>query len=151
MPKNLCNTPIAVAFVARYKADAAIIAKQLDVPVENILGLAAEETQYGQGRVAKEFNNYFSMHAPAPLQLREAPVQGSTKVKVAVYASFLQSGQSFAARFGSAIRGRGEPKAFATALMHAGYNSGDPKTGGRAGFALYLVDIISAVKERMTC
>jgi hypothetical protein len=131
--------------------DAAVIARQLRVPVENILGLAAEETQYGQGRIAKEHNNYFSMHAPAPLQVGDALVQGSTKVKVAVYLSFLQSGQSFVARFGSAVMGQEDPKAFALALMRAGYNSGDPKTGGRAGFVQYLTDIIGAVKARMAC
>lgn len=151
MPKNLCNNPIAVAFVLSFKTDASVIAKQLSVPVENILGLAAEESQYGQGRIAKEHNNYFSMHAPAPLQIGAAPVQGSTKVKVAVYSSFLQSGQSFATRFGSAVTGQADPRAFALALMRAGYNSGDPRTGGRAGFARYLVDIIGAVKGRMAC
>lgn len=78
-----------------------------------------------------------------------APVQGSSKVNVATHSSFLQCGWPFAARFGSAVMGQKDPKAFASALMRAGCNSGDPKTGGRAGFAKYLVDIIGAVKGRM--
>ncbi len=36
-----------------------IIAKELDVPVENILGLAAAESQYGTGRIAVEYNTTF--------------------------------------------------------------------------------------------
>ncbi|MDI5829785.1 hypothetical protein MJN51_39885, partial [Salmonella enterica subsp. enterica serovar Kentucky] len=38
------------------------------VPVENILGLAAAESQYGTGRIAREYNNYFSLQAPASFQ-----------------------------------------------------------------------------------
>ncbi|MDR3441350.1 glucosaminidase domain-containing protein [Telmatospirillum sp.] len=140
-----------MAFVTKFRVDAEMIAKQLHVPTENILGLAAEETQYGQGRIAKEHNNYFSMHAPAPLQAGEAPVQGAINVKVATYLSFLQSGKSFAARFGSAVYDKEDPNAFAQALMRSGYNSGDPRTGGRAGFERYLVDIIGTIKARMSC
>ena len=151
MTKQLCNNPLAVGFVVKFQNDAKMIATRLQVPVENILGLAAQETQYGQGRIATEYNNYFSMHAPAPLQISDAPVKGSATVRVAVYSSFLQSAQSFSARFGPAVQGKSDPIAFALALMHAGYNSGDPKTGGRAGFAKYLVDIIGAVKTRMSC
>lgn len=55
MASSLCNTPVALAFVTRFKAGAAVIAQQLQVPVENILGLAAEQTQYGSGRIAKEY------------------------------------------------------------------------------------------------
>ncbi|AUV04227.1 glucosaminidase domain-containing protein [Phytobacter ursingii] len=151
MSKNLCNSPIAVAFVTQHRVEAAVIAQKLCLPVENILGLAAEETQYGQGRIASTYNNYFSMHAPAPGQLSDAPVSGTSKVRVAVYSSFLQSGESFAARFGKAVMGKRDPQAFAQALMMSGYNSGDPRTGGRAGFAKYLIDIINAVKGRMEC
>lgn len=115
MSKNVCNLVVVVEFVKKFKTDAALIALALDVPVENILGLAAEESEYGKGRIAKEYNNYFSMHAPAPLQIGEQAAKGSTTVKVAVYSSFLQCGQSFAARFGSAVRGKKKPKEFVQA------------------------------------
>lgn len=151
MSKNVCNDIDAVAFVQKFRNDAKHIALMLDVPVENILGLAAEESGWGKGRIAIDYNNYFSMHAPAPLQIDEQAAKRSSTVKVAVYSSFLQSGQSFAARFGSAVRGKKDTKAFVQALMHAGYNSGNPKTGGRAGFATFLTDIINTAGERMLC
>lgn len=49
------------------------------------------------------------------------------------------------------LMGKRDPQAFAQALMMSGYNSGDPRTGGRAGFAKSLIDIINAVKGRMEC
>ena len=151
MCKNLCNFQVAVAFVTQHRVDAAIIAQKLCLPPENILGLAAEESLYGQGRIATAYNNYFSMHAPAPGQISETTANGSNKTRIAVYSSFLQCGESFAARFGKAVMGKRDPEAFAHALMLAGYNSGDPRTGGRAEFAKYLVNIINAVKGRMAC
>ena len=54
---KLCNNTNAVTFVSKYKAACQPIADQLDLPVENILGLAAQESQYGAGRIARELNN----------------------------------------------------------------------------------------------
>jgi hypothetical protein len=42
MPKNWCAAEDNVAFVRQFKSDSTIIARKLAVPVENILGLAAE-------------------------------------------------------------------------------------------------------------
>jgi hypothetical protein len=121
------------------------------VPVENILGLAAQESQYGSGRIASEYNNYFSMHAPAKFQVRAEPALKDPKIKVAVFKSFLDSGQSFLAKFGENIRGKTVPSEFASALVLAGFNSGKAATGGRDHFAKYLADIIHMVKLRMDC
>lgn len=151
MTANLCNNVNAVAFVNTYRKDCQQIADQLNVPVENILGLAAQESQYGTGRIARELNNYFSMHAPAPLQIgAEAPL-GNAKIKVAKFSSFLQCAQSFAARYGSAVKGKKDPLAFSLALVSIGFNTGNASNGGRAGFAHYLADIIKVVKGRMAC
>jgi hypothetical protein len=148
---NLCNNVEAVSFVIKYKNDCKIIADQLDVPVENILGLAAQESQYGTGRIAKELNNYFSMHAPAPFQIgAEAPL-GNSHIKVAKFSSFSQSAQSFAARYGSAVRGKKDPLVFAQALVSISFNTGKAANGGRASFANYLADIIKAVKGSLPC
>ena len=103
------------------------------------------------GRIAKTYNNFFSMHAPAPFQTGEAPALGNSKVKVAMYLSFYQSGQSFLHRFGPRIESISDPLAFSHALVNAGFNSGDAATGGRPGFARYLADIIWMVKRRMAC
>jgi flagellum-specific peptidoglycan hydrolase FlgJ len=148
---NLCNSATALAFVHNFEKDASTVAATLAVPVENILGLAAEESQYGQGRIARVHNNYFSMHAPAPLMAGTAPALGDPKMLVAVYTSFLQSAQSFAARFGSAVRGQAKPDDFAHALQRAKFNTGNSATGGRDHFVLYLIGVIDSVRVRMQC
>lgn len=148
---SLCNNVSAVSFVMKYKGDCQPIADQLDVPVENTLGLAAQESQYGTGRIARELNNYFSMHAPAPFQVgAEAPL-GNSRIKVAKFASFRQCVESFALRYGSAVKGKKDPLAFSQALVAIGFNTGNAANGGRAGFANYLAGIITMVKGRLSC
>jgi hypothetical protein len=149
-PKS-CNNIPAVNFVKKHRPDCEPIASDLQVPVENILGLAAQESQYGNGRIARDCNNYFSMHAPAPLQIGEEPAQKDPKVKVAKFSSFAQSAMSFKIRYGNAVKGKKDALAFGKALVKAGFNSGDAASGGRTGFAEYLADIIKMVKERMAC
>lgn len=73
---NQCNIQTAVAFVQQHVDDCAVLAKRLNVPVENILGLEAHESQHGIGRIAVQDNNYFSLHAPAPLQITGDPKTG---------------------------------------------------------------------------
>ncbi|WP_025127332.1 glucosaminidase domain-containing protein [Pseudomonas sp. PH1b] len=151
MSAKLCNNISAVTFVSKYKAVCQPIADQLDLPVENILGLAAQESQYGTGRIARELNNYFSMHAPAPLQSGAESPQGNASIKVAKFDSFQKSAQSFAQRYGASVRSKRDPLEFAQALVRSGYNTGDAATGGRNGFASYLADIINAVRGRLAC
>lgn len=148
---KLCNNTNAVTFVSKYKAACQPIADQLDLPVENILGLAAQESQYGAGRIARELNNYFSLHAPAPLQSGAEAPQGNANIKVAKFDSFQKCAQSFALRYGSSVRSKRDPMEFAQALVRSGYNSGDAASGGRNGFAEYLAKIIVAVRGRMAC
>ncbi|WP_105462887.1 glucosaminidase domain-containing protein [Escherichia coli] len=146
-----CNNTGAVRFVQQYLKECELIAKQLDVPVENILGLAAKESFYGQGRIATEYNNYFSMHGPAPLQSGQVHPLGSKQVWVATYTSFSTSGKSFAIRFGNAVRNKKSPEQFAQALIDSGFNSGKNSNGGHTGYASELVGVINMVKRRITC
>ncbi|MBV7407027.1 glucosaminidase domain-containing protein [Enterobacter sp. ENT03] len=146
-----CNNTAAVRFVQEHIRDSEIIAKQLDVPVENILGLAAAESQYGTGRIAREYNNYFSMHGPAPLQSDQVHPQGSAKTWVATYPSFLTCGRSFAVRFGNAVRGKKDAVAFVNALVSVNFNTGNHATGGTDGYVKKTSDIIMMVKRRMAC
>jgi flagellum-specific peptidoglycan hydrolase FlgJ len=148
---GVCNIVYAVQFVQLHQSDCALLARLVNVPTENILGLAAHESQHGQGRIAVEDNNYFSMHAPAPLQVGEDAAKGSTQVKVAKYSSFLQSGQSFVVRYGAAVTGKTDPMDFAQALVRAHFNTGNPKTGGAANYAQKVADAIRMVKLRMVC
>lgn len=148
---GVCNIVYAVRFVQEFRNDSAQLAFYLNVPIENILGLAAHESQYGQGRIAREDNNYFSMHAPAPFQIGDDSAKGNALVKVAKYSSFLQSGQSFIARYGSAVRGRSDPMEFAQALIRANFNTGNPKNGGAVNYAKKVADAIHMVKLRLEC
>lgn len=151
MAQNLCNHAIAVSFVHKYEKSCTAVASRLGIPVENILGLAAQESEYGQGRIATELNNYFSMHAPAKYQIGAEAPKKNPKIKVAKFATFEQCAESFEYKFGDAVKGKKDPAEFAQALIRAGYNSGDSNTGGRTGFAMYLVGIINAVKVRLSC
>jgi hypothetical protein len=147
----MCNTKEAVDFVKRIKAESQLVADQIDVPLENIVGLAAEETQYGEGRFAKRYNNYFSMRSPAPFETGFVPALEDPKVKVATYSSLHKCGESFVERWGDTVRGIKDPIEFAKALKKAHFNTGDSKTGGRDNFVNYLVGIIAAVKVRLAC
>jgi hypothetical protein len=148
---KLCNYQPAVDFVKKIQADCQTLADQIDVPLENIVGLAAEESEYGKGRIAMTYNNYFSMHATAPLQTGEVPSLKDPKVMVATYDSFLNGGQSFVKRYGDAVRGIKDPTEFAKALVKVRFNTANSKTGGRDDFVPYLSGIIGAVKVRMSC
>lgn len=112
------------------------IADELDVPVENILGLAASESGYGQSRISTELDNYFSMRSPAPGQIGTEPARGDPKVILAKYPSFLESVRSFAFRYGPAVRGKKDPWNFAQALVMSGFNSGNSKRGGTTTLSL---------------
>jgi len=151
MSRNPCNSVDAVLFINKFRFDCVPIATQLSVPLENILGLAAQESEYGRGRIASEYNNYFSMHAPAPLQIRAEAAKKAPNVKVAVFNSFADSAKSFAIRYGHLVIGKSDPKAFAEALVRGGFNPGNAEQGGRAGFANYLAEIIVQVRSRITC
>ncbi len=146
---KLCNNQNAVQFVKDFKPEATDIAKRLNVPVEYILGLVAQETQYGLGDAAKNDNNYYSLHAPPQSGARHA--KGDPKVMIAQFDNPHESGLSFIKKFGSFVQNASDPKDFATKLVKAGFNSGSSTTGGRDGFVDYLVDIISNVKIRMSC
>ena len=138
-----CNDVNAVRFVQQHLKECELIAKQLNVPVENILGLAAAESQYGTGRIAREYNNYFSLHAPASFQ--------SGETRVATFPSFSICARSFAIKYGNAVRDVKDALAFCDALVKAGFNSGDSSTGGTDNYAKKTSDIIIMVGRRMAC
>ena len=53
-------------FVDAHLADAQKAADKLGIPVENILGLSALESNWGISRFASQGNNFFGIHYPAP-------------------------------------------------------------------------------------
>ena len=148
---NLCNNQSAVQFVKDFGPEADDIAKRMNVPVEFILGLVAQETQYGLGDAAKNDNNYYSLHAPAPGQSGSRHAKGDPKVMLAGFDTPHDSGLSFIKKFGTFVQNASDATDFALRLVKAGFNSGSSETGGRDGFVHYLVGIINNVKVRMSC
>jgi uncharacterized FlgJ-related protein len=142
---KFCNDQDAVGFVKDYQAEAADLAEQADVPVEFILGLAAEETQWGTGDAANDCNNYFSLHAPVPFQTGSRPAKGDPKVLIAKFDTIHDSGRSFLKRYADSIKGARDPKNFGQRLRDARFNTVRPD------FVEYLAGIINAVKHRMAC
>jgi flagellum-specific peptidoglycan hydrolase FlgJ len=155
-----CNAGNAVAFAVTYKPHCQSVAQKLNIPVENILGLAAEESLWGTGRIAHDYNNYFSMHAKSATDLPKyaigAAIAGGTAhqkhpVYVAKYKSFNDCAESFSDKYGNAVRDKSDPTEFAKALIGVNYNTGDAKTGGRDDFVEYLIGIIHMTRRRMNC
>ncbi|AZI92514.1 hypothetical protein BRQ80_22180 [Salmonella enterica] len=146
-----CNNVGAVRFVQEHMKVCEIIAKELDVPVENILGLAAAESQYGTGRIAREYNNYFSLQAPASFQSGRVHPKDSNKTWVAIFSSFSVCARSFAVKYGDAVRGKKDALAFSEALVVAGFNSGSHITGGTDNYARITAGIIIMVGRRIAC
>jgi RHS repeat-associated protein len=144
---------LVLGFIGAHLSDASLLATQLDVPVENILGLSGEETGYGKSNIARTANNYFGLHAGAPGSLGNPFVTGGG-ARVARFPTypdpFLASGQSFVQRFGGLVQGQSDPNAFANALV-PDFNPANSKTGGNNGFVKLVEDTISAIKKRLGC
>lgn len=91
------------------------------------------------------------MHAPSNYQIGyEAPL-GDPKGKVSKFPDFKTCAESFADRFGASVTGKKDPSDFAQALIRRGFNSGKAANGGSSTFARDLVNVINAVKVRLTC
>jgi flagellum-specific peptidoglycan hydrolase FlgJ len=142
-PNALCNNTNAVQFVKVHRADAASVAQQLQVPTENVLGTAAEESEWGTSHICQAFNNFFGQHAPMPGETGRAQTAGGTWVST--FASFAQSASSFAMRYGNSIKGVSDPTRFAQALRNARFNT------VRTDFVSFLADVIRTVAVRMGC
>jgi len=106
-------------FTDAYLADAEEAAQELGVPVENILALAALESGWGEGRFAEQGNNFFGQHYPAPYATGYLTAEDSG-AKVATFASFNDSLQSFISQYGYIVQGVSDPTQFATVLQNSG-------------------------------
>ena len=160
-----CNNAGAVAWVKAHAAEAAAAAKRLNVPIWIVLGLAAQETQYGEGRISQPpVNNYFSQQVDGtnwqaiPLATNWTPAQQPTCRNghcvynhLAVYPSASASFNSFVAKWGHVVANQSNPTAFLTALQKANFNSGSAQSGGRNGWVPYTAGIIGQVKRRLGC
>ena len=106
-------------FIQEHLADAQIVADALDVSVADVLGLSGLESGWGTGPFAGPGkNNFFSEHAPAYGEDGEETL--SNGVRVAHFASYTDSLNSWAHQYGSLISGISDPNQFATILQNSG-------------------------------
>jgi mannosyl-glycoprotein endo-beta-N-acetylglucosaminidase len=115
-------------FVDAHLADAERIADQLGVPLENILGIAAVESGWGEARFATQGKNLFGIHYPAPFATGYLPARRGP-ARVATFASYADSLRSFATISGRIVRGVSDPSEFAAALQNSGKFGIDPDSG----------------------
>ena len=139
----------AMEFVIAHHKDAEIIAASLNVPTEMILGLSGVETEWEKvdwlfketisSRWKPKKDYLFKKHICHLANM--APWQH--------LGSYLDSGRSFALRYGDAVRGIKNPVAFAQALVRAKFNSGNSKNGGSDNFVTKTADTINSTKRRL--
>jgi flagellum-specific peptidoglycan hydrolase FlgJ len=127
-------------FVHAHFADAQKAAHQLGVPIENILGPSALESEWGTHRFATEGNNFFGIHARAPFATGYmVSLEG---VKVATFASYADSLRSFVQMSGPIVQNMRDPADFAAALQNSG-KFGINKTGSKV--ATYVGDVARTI------
>jgi flagellum-specific peptidoglycan hydrolase FlgJ len=108
-------------FVDAHLADAKKAADQLGVPVENVLGVSAVESNWGESRFAVQGNNFFGIHYPAPFAAGYMAAKAAKSgVRVATFASYADSLRSFVAIVSADVQGLSDSHDFAAALHDSG-------------------------------
>lgn len=144
--KDPCADTDAVSFVRSHWSDAAKIASAIEVPTENVLGIAAEESGYGTSRIALEDDNFFGIHAnPKALPPFATRSDSTADGPVATFDSFYDSGRSFDAKFGGDVHGLSNPIDFTNALILAHFNTENKS------FGTLLPSVIEMVRRRIHC
>jgi RHS repeat-associated protein len=146
-------------FIRAHLAEAAAMAAQLNVPVENILGLSGLESQFGDSRIAREDNDFFGLHTFPPSSGKQLPGQigvdtahGTVNDKNPVYLpifadpGFANSGAAFAQTKGGLVQGMADPVKFLTILHNkGGYGV------GRSGYVGDVNSVIARFRNRLKC
>ncbi len=117
-------------FVDAHLAAAQKAADRLGVPVENVLGLAALEAQWGHSRFAVEGNNFFNLHAGSSYATGSIKARQSNN-RVATFDSPEDSFHSFSTDMAGIVKSKQRPEDFAAALQNAGKFGIDPTTGSK--------------------
>jgi len=138
-------------WIAAHRDDAAKVARELGVTTADILGLSALESAWGKGPfVVDDLNNFFSQHAPAPLEDGTTTNEDGT-VTMATFASYADSAESFSQQYGYLIKNISSPRDFAAALQNAG-KYGINKNGSKvATFVGDVAGTINGLAKRMDC
>jgi hypothetical protein len=116
-------------FIEAHLADAQKAAAELHVPVENILGISALETEWGQYHFAAEGNNYFGLRYPTRRATGFVVSKDFPHPKVATYASYADCLSDFVDKYKKLISGVKDPGEFSRILQEAGKFGVDTVTG----------------------
>jgi hypothetical protein len=136
------------AYVSRHLAAAAAAARALGIPVENILGLSALESDWGRSRFAQDGNNYFGVDWPAPgangwMEARKAS-KGGKKARLATFSSVEAGFSSFVTKY-HGLSNLSDPEKFATMLQDK-YKFGIDKDTGEK-LKGYVPDVVGTIKK----
>jgi len=120
-------------------------AEKLDVPVENLIALSAEESSWGRSDAALDDMNFFGLHATVPLQIGSRPATKNPDVDIAMFKNFEDSMNSFIQSKGHLVEGISDPTAFAWALQNNGRFGID--TDNDTQVPTYVSDIVRIAKS----
>jgi hypothetical protein len=138
-------------WIDMYGPAAASVAAGLKTSEENILGLSAIESAWGQGPFARDGrNNFFSLHYPSPLSTGFVTTADG-KVKVSTYLNFASSAKAFAVAYGHLVTGQPSAHTFAASLQNAG-KYGINRDGTKVpSFVPDVMSVASGFEERLKC
>ncbi len=138
-------------FIRANLAAANKLAAELHDPVQDVLGLSAEESGKGLSAIAVNAHNFFGLHAGAPGNIGiYTTLGGATVSKFSAQTGFLDSGQAFVDLYKGAVTGATDPTKFAQALVQAGFNTGKAGTGN-PNFVPLVSGTIGGIQKRLNC
>ena len=141
-------------WIMTYRNDCRVIADFLRTSVQNILALAAIESDFGHNRWARDGNNYFSLSTPRdktlPYQIGLQVGMSDPKTGMAKYEDFFHSAKSFAETKGQLVKGHMEPDRFAT-ILHTRANMGQSPEGPIDDYVQKLTTIVRSLELRLNC
>jgi len=153
---NPCNTANAanakvINFISAHLTDATSLAAQLSVPVQDILGIAAEESDYGQDYKVPLTNNYFGDHPPAGGGMWAGQVstyQTSLDGVLATFTTatgFYDSGEVLVNALTGVSGTTSGTAGFVAAASTHGWGT------GQSGFAKLATNTIASIAGRLDC
>jgi hypothetical protein len=109
-------------WILKHRRDAIDVAATLRTTVQNILGLAAVESDFGSSRFVRDANNFFALTTtpkePLPGQIGYMIAMADPNVVIAKFEDFLACAKAFAQTRGHVVQGVTDSAAFALILQN---------------------------------
>ncbi len=135
------------AWIDAHYREAKEIADKYGVTPEEILGIAALESNWGEHPFASKGNNYFGMHAPVHGQSGTMRI-GRKPGNMATFHNFKESAEAFMKQNGSLVSGVKDPEEFARRLQNSGKFGIDPDYGTKVpGYVRSVANTISGLRR----